>query len=33
MKCQQIELSRKIDKFLEIYNLLRLNHEEIDNLT
>ena len=32
MACQQIELSRKIDKFLETYNLVKLNYEEIGNL-
>ena len=30
--CQQIEQHRKMDKFIEIYDLLRLNQEEIDKL-
>ena len=30
--CQQTAQSRKKDKFLETYNLPRLNHEELENL-
>ena len=30
--CQQIEQPREMDKFLEAYNLPRLDHEGIENL-